>query len=137
MVTSTDSNPTLPEHQEYATVLAWGNRLGLLLLVLGFLSYVTGFLPGALPLTDLPRLWSLPLNEFLAQAQAPQGWGWLQVVDRGDGVAMVGILTLGCVTVVSYSFLVVRFLRTREHLRLWMALGEIAVTVVAALGWGL
>ncbi len=136
MVTSTPSTP-IDEHQEYATVLTWGNRLGLLLLVLGFVSYVTGLLPGTLPLNELPQLWSLPLPEFLAQSQAPQGWNWLTVAGNGDGLAMMGILTLGCITVVSYSFLVVRFLRTRETLRLWMALGEIAVTVVAALGWGL
>lgn len=136
MVTSTPSTP-IDEHQEYATVLTWGNRLGLLLLVLGFVSYVTGLLPGTLPLNELPQLWSLPLPEFLAQSQAPQGWNWLTAAGSGDGVAMLGILTLGCITVVSYSFLVVRFLRTRETLRLWMALGEIAVTVVAALGWGL
>jgi membrane glycosyltransferase len=43
-------------------VLQWGARIGLAAAVLAFALYVSGVLPGRVPLEELPALWSLPLT---------------------------------------------------------------------------
>lgn len=140
MVNSSAANaktqPTT-EQLEYAAIIAWGNRLGILLLLLGFGGMFSGVLPGVLSLEQLQQLWSLPLDEFLQQAQTPRGWGWLSHGGHGDALAMAGILLLGCVTLAGYTLLLVRFVQRREGVRALMALAEIVVTLVAALGWTL
>jgi hypothetical protein len=66
-----------PEQQRYARLLDWGTRAGLLLLVASFVAYVSGLLPGVVPVDRLPELWSLPVAQFQARTQMPGGWGWL------------------------------------------------------------
>src|SRR5690606_23203127 len=51
------------EAARYATLLDWGTRLGLLLLLITFASYLLGGLPPHVPLEHLPGAWHLPVEQ--------------------------------------------------------------------------
>jgi hypothetical protein len=67
--------------------------------VLSFVAYVSGLLPGVVPVDRLPELWSLPVAQFLARTQMPTGWGWLALLGHGDVLGLLGIALLAGVSV--------------------------------------
>ncbi|MEE2715788.1 MAG: hypothetical protein VX610_00055 [SAR324 cluster bacterium] len=124
-----------PEQIGYAQVVAWGNRLGVLVMLVGFVGYLGGFFPAWIPPDTLLEVWSLPLPEFLAQTQSSTGWGWLQHLERGDTLALLGIALLGGVTLAGYLLLFVRFLGERKWRQWGMVVVEIALIVLVAANW--
>lgn len=123
-----------PEQRLYAKWLDWGTRAGFLLLVATFLVYVLGGLPPAIPLDDLPKYWSLPVDEYLAATGAPTGWGWVARLASGDYLNFLGVAVLGGVTIVCYLRLLPEFLRRGERVFAAICAIEIVVLVVAAAG---
>jgi len=51
------------EQQRYATLLNWGGRSGLAILIVSFFAYVLGWLPAHVALEELPNVWALPVDE--------------------------------------------------------------------------
>jgi len=124
-----------PEQIGYVQVVAWGNRLGLTVMLVGFVGYLSGLLPARIPPETLLEVWSLPLPEFLVQTQSSIGWDWLQYLENGDTLALLGIALLGGVTLAGYLLLLVRFLGERKWRQLGMAVAEIALIVMVAANW--
>ena len=118
----------------YARWLAWGARLGLTALTLAFLAYVAGLAAPLIALEDLPRLWVLPLEPYLAASGAPTGWGWLGAVTKGDYATLAGIAMLGLVSVACYLRLLPALLRRGERVLAAIAALQIAVLAAAAAG---
>lgn len=128
-------SPRVSEEQHlYARWLEWGGRASLAVLILSFLAYVLGLLEPLVPLRELPRLWSLPVDQYLSAAGAPQGWGWLRLLDKGDYLNYAGIAMLGLTTVVCYARLL-PLLRRSQALHAWLALAQIVVLLAAASGF--
>src|SRR6185437_4844821 len=74
-----------------------GSRLGFVMLVAGFLAYVTGVLEEHVVVGQLPALWGLSLAEYLRATQAPTGWGWIAHLHKGEFAGLLGIAVLaGC-----------------------------------------
>lgn len=119
--------------RRFARWIDLGTRVALVLLVGGFLAYVTGLLPAHLPPEQLARFWGLPLQEFLAATQAPTGWGWLPLAGRGDYFNYVGIALLA--TIVAAAFLgILPLLARHARVHALIALLEIVVLLAAASG---
>jgi hypothetical protein len=118
----------------YASVLEWGTRVGLVVLVVSFACYLTGWLPGHVAPEDLPRLWSQPVGQYLAQTGSPSGWGWLPLLGRGDmlGLAGIGILA-GCSSVALLA-MVPLYVAQRERAFLVLCLLQVVVLAGAASG---
>ena len=72
------------EQLVYAGWLDAGTRFGLGLLVLSFAVYVSGVLPPQTGFDELPRLWILPVDRYLAATGLPSGWGWIALLGQGD-----------------------------------------------------
>jgi glucose-6-phosphate-specific signal transduction histidine kinase len=83
----------------------------------------------------LLEIWSLPLPEFLAQTHSSTGWGWLQYLENGDTLALLGIALLGGVTLAGYLLLFVRFLGERKWRQWSMVVVEITLVVLVAANW--
>ena len=133
---STDSDLRVdPEQLGYAQVVAWGNRLGVAVILVGFIGYLSGLLPARIPPDTLLEIWSLPLPEFLAQTHSSTGWGWLQYLENGDTLALLGIALLGGVTLAGYLLLFVRFLGERKWRQWSMVVVEITLVVLVAANW--
>ena len=123
-----------PEQQRYARLLDWGTRAGLLLLVASFAAYVSGLLPGVVPVDRLPELWSLPVAQFQARTQMPGGWGWLALLGHGDVLGLLGIALLAGVSIPCLLALVPIYAARGEKAYVAICLLEVAVVALAASG---
>jgi hypothetical protein len=110
------TNPpaTQAEALRYATLLEWGTRIGLVLLVFSFAAYVSGWYVPHVPLDRLPSLWGLPVNAFHEAARTPQSWDWQLILLHGDHANMVGIGVLAACSLPSLMALVPLFLKQRN-----------------------
>jgi len=126
--------PAAAEQLIYARWLAAGTNVGLVLLAAAFLVYSLGIVEPHIPHEDLPVLWTLPLEEYLDAADAPLGWNWLRLVDKGDFMNFVGIGFLALVSVLCYLRIFAEFVVRRERLYAAIALGQLVVLVAAASG---
>ncbi len=89
-----------PEQLRYALLLDWGMKLALAALVAGFAAYVSGLLPALIPLEALPRLWTLPVADYVRESGMATGWGWLALPGKGDVVMTAGIAMLAGISIV-------------------------------------
>lgn len=136
------STPTsLPNHTaqpveqlRYARLLDWGTRIGLVVLILSFAAYVTGLLPGHVPVGELPAVWGLPVAQYLAQTHTPTGWGWLGLLGHGDVLGLAGIAWLAGVSVACLLALVPVYARRGDRVFVAICMAEVLVVALAASG---
>lgn len=124
-----------PEQQRYARVLEWTSRLGLLVLVLSFVGYVTGLLAAHVPPADLPALWGQPVDRFIELTGSPRGWEWLRHLMQGDMAGLLGIAILAGGSVLCLLSLVPLFAARRDRAFVAISLAAAAVILLAASGW--
>jgi hypothetical protein len=97
------------EQMLYARILDWGMKAGLAFLIAGFAAYVAGALPLQVPLEELPRLWTLSAGDYLRESGTAGGWSPGAMFDRGDGLALAGVVFLAsvsipCLLVLGFSY---------------------------------
>lgn len=119
--------------QVFARWLDIGTKSSLVLLVAGFAVYASGLLPPHVPLEELPKLWALPLEQFVAATGAPRGWEWLALAGRGDYFNFIGIALLATTIIAGY-LRVLPLLAARERAFALIAALEIAVLLTSASG---
>lgn len=129
-----DNNHISVEQQRYATLLSWGSRSGLAILVVSFLAYVLGWMPAHVPLEQLPNVWNLPVNEYLKQTAAPTGWHWLTLLDQGDFASLVGIAWLSGSSLVCLIAVIPIYARRKDRVFVMLCLIALAVQLLAASG---
>jgi len=119
----------------YARGLRIGTALALGLIALETFAYFTGIVSPYIPFETLPRLWGLPMKDFLAAARVPAGWGWVALAGRGDYLNFIGIAVLASVTIACHLLLLAHFAGRRD--RVYAALVTLQVLVVAVAASGL
>ncbi len=118
----------------YARWLAWGARAGLAVLAAAFLAYAGGWAAPLIPLQELPSLWILPLERYLAESRAPTGWHWVAAATKGDYANLLGIAILGVVSMGCYLRLLPVLWQRGERALAVIAAAQIAVLAAAAIG---
>ncbi len=126
----------------YAKILEVGMYIGLMILLVTFVLYMTGIMAPAVPIELLPNYWVLPVHdyletinhEYLHRDHVVTGWGWLAVLGKGDFVNFLGIAVLSGVTIVCYVGILPTLLRKKQTAYLLMALAEVIILVLAASG---
>ena len=116
----------------YAHWVETGTQIGLAVLVATFLAYALGLAAPYVSLDELPRLWNLPVDRYLAATGAPGGWGWLGHVDRIDYMSYVGIILLALLSLLSYVRLLSALLASGEWLYAAMAAAQLLVLSLSA-----
>ena len=129
------ANPAVNEAQlRYARLLDWGTRIGLVLLLVSFVAYVSGLLPPQVALERLPELWNQPVHRYLALTGASTGWSWVTHLLHGDVLGLAGIAVLaGCSGLCLLSLLPLYRAR-RDTAYLLLCLAQVAVLLLAASG---
>lgn len=122
------------EQLAYAQVLDTGMKVGFLVLVASFAVYVSGLVSPHVPVTDLPRYWTLPVKEYLAATGIQGGWSWVAMLGKGDFMNFVGIALLSSVAIVCYAAITPIFFRKQDRIYAALAVAEVAVLVLAASG---
>jgi hypothetical protein len=123
------------EQLRYATVLGWGARLGLGVLIVSFAAYVLGLLESHVPVERLPEVWQHPVGRYLELTGMPTGWGWMALIHRGDIAGLAGIAILAGCSLPALLALVPLFHKRGDRTFALLCLAEVAVIVVAASGW--
>jgi hypothetical protein len=123
------------EQLRYATLLDWGTRAGLAVLLLSFAATVFGLVESHVPAARLPELWGLPVARFLELTGTPTGWGWLALVRRGDMAGLLGIAILAGSSVLCLLALVPLYRARGDRAFVAICLAEVAVVLLAASGW--
>ena len=118
----------------YANLLVIGVWLGIFIMLITYLIYVTGILSPHVDLTVIPQVWGKGVDEYLHITHTPNGWGWTALLSKGDFINYIGFSLLGLMTVVCYLVLLRGYLRDRNWIFATIAFLEIAVLTLAASG---
>jgi hypothetical protein len=118
-----------PEQQRYARVLDVCMKATLALLAATCAIYLFGALPPEVPLDELPRLWTLPVEEYLGAIAAEPGWHWATRLARSDALALGAIALVAGASFPCLALLAVDYARQRD----WAYLG-ITVSLIVLLG---
>jgi len=118
----------------YARWLDIATKAGFVISLVAFLLYAGQLLPAYVPVSELPRYWTLPVNQFVQATGAPSGWAWLGELGYGDGLNLLAIGLLGLVTPICYARLVPALVAERDWLQALLAVAQLAVLLAAASG---
>ena len=121
-----------PYQEKYATILSKFSNLGLFILVISYLGYISGFSEPFIPFSELSSYWSLPLGDFIEKSGAPVGWQWLDLLAFGDYQNFIGIALLSGVTIIAYGGLFLHFLKSKQRLFLSLVTLELFFLLLAA-----
>ncbi|MDD2702330.1 MAG: hypothetical protein PHH36_13990 [Sideroxydans sp.] len=129
-----DNSHISVEQQRYATMLNWGGRSGLAILIVSFLAYVMGWLPAHVALDQLPNVWTLPVDEYLKQTGSPTGWAWLSRLGEGDFAGLFGIAWLSGATLLCLLSVMPIYAKRRDFVFVIICIIALLVQVLAASG---
>lgn len=129
-----DSVHASPEQNTYADYLFYGCWIGLIIMLVTYLLYVTGILSPHVPLADMPLLWSKSVDNYLHTANVPTGWGWLRLLNRGDFINFIGIVLLAGLSIVCYLRIIPSLFRKGDKIMGCIAVIEVLVLLLAASG---
>ena len=131
----TESNNPVPAEQlRYARLLDLTSKVGFVALVAGYLAYVMGWLEEHVTVEQLPKLWNLPLAEYLIRTDSPTGWAWLAHLHKGEFAGLIGIAVLAGCSIVCLAAIIPMYVRRRDHVYAGICAAEIAVLLSAASG---
>ncbi|OGW58156.1 MAG: hypothetical protein A2Z09_01285 [Nitrospirae bacterium RBG_16_43_8] len=137
-----DRKKASEEQLAYAGVLNIGMWIGLALLVVTFIVYISGALPSYVPiekLSEIPKgsnvpYWGMRAHELNEAFNIPIGWGWTSLVGKGDYLNFVGIAMLGGLSILCYLVILPILIRKKDTPYVVIAMLEVAVLLLAASG---
>jgi hypothetical protein len=128
------NNKASEEQMAYARVLNIGMWLGLAVLVITFFIYLSGVLPSYVPIDDLPKYWTMRVHDYNVALNAPTGWHWTALIDKGDYLNFVGIAILSGLTILCYLVILPILYRKKSTAYVIIAIVEVLVLSLAASG---
>jgi hypothetical protein len=128
------NNKASEEQMAYAGVLNGGMWLGLAILVITFVVYISGILPSFVPIDDLPKYWTMRVHDYNVALNAPTGWHWTALVGKGDYLNFIGIAMLSGLTILCYLVIIPILFRKKDTAYVVLAVVEILVLSLAASG---
>ncbi|MDO9288609.1 MAG: hypothetical protein Q7T83_07450 [Thermodesulfovibrionales bacterium] len=137
-----DRKKASEEQLAYAGVLNIGMWIGLALLVVTFILYISGVLPSYVPIEKLSEIpqgsnvpyWGMRAHEFNQAFNVPTGWGWTSLVAKGDYLNFVGIAMLGGLSILCYLVILPILIRKKDTAYVAIAILEVLVLALAASG---
>ena len=118
--------------ERYARLLDILTRVAFAGSAIAFVLYLAGAPLPLIPPDDLPMLWSLPLEDYLALSGAPTGWAWLELLEHADYLCLAGLALFPCVVLLCDLAVLAPLVRRRERLMAALVAAQAAVLLVAA-----
>jgi hypothetical protein len=119
---------------DYAAVLGITSTIGMVLIAAGYIAYLSGLLPSAVPAEEVARNWHLKASEFHRAVHFPAGWDWTGYIGLGDVLSYASINYLALVTVICLVWIVPSFLREKDRIYTVLTILQVIVLVAAAAG---
>ncbi len=121
--------------ERYATVVQWGVRVAMTVLVVAYVLYLSGLLPACVPHHQLVQLWSQP-HRRLQEATGLSGWSWLGELGHGDMLSLLGIAMLAGLPILALGSILPAVWRGRDRLFAVTVALLMGVLLYAAVGMG-
>ena len=122
------------EQSLYARVLERWTLASAGLLLLSFAVYALGLVDPHVALERLPRLWSQPLEKYLALSGTHPGWAAVDRMGRSDALNVFCVGLLSSAPAISLLVLLPGLLRRRDWAHALFCIGLVAVLALAAAG---
>jgi len=118
--------------ERYARLVDLLTRIAFLASAAAFVLYLASVPVPLMAPEDLPQLWALPLEEYLALSGAPTGWAWLEFMGHADYLCLAGLALFPCVVLVCDLAVLGALARRRERLLAALVATQVAVLAIAA-----
>jgi hypothetical protein len=124
-----------PEQTLYARWLARGARVGLVVVLLGFVAQALPWWPAGSTPQEVAQLWGSSAAQVMQATGARAGWSWLARLPQADALSMAGIALLAGCSLPPLA-VALRSWRSRgDRAHAALAAAQIVVIVLAASGW--
>jgi len=133
-VTRAEAAQAPAEQVVYGNILLYGSILGIALMVITYILYLSSALSPYLPVQELPKLWGMKAHEFVKVTGVPTGWGWTAYLGKGDYLNYIGVALLAGLTILGYLVLLPAYIGKRDVPYTLIVVAEIIVLVLAASG---
>jgi hypothetical protein len=108
--------------------------IGLSLIVVGFVLYVSGVLPAFVTPRDVSQLWQLSSAEYQEATGIPLGWGWASSLGNGDIVSFSTLVLISLGAIACIAILSVAFFKKRNWPYAVIVVIQTCILVLAASG---
>jgi len=123
-----------PEQVRYANLLFYGSWGAIAILVITFGVYVTGIFDSYIPINEVSQYWSMPVSQYVHEANIPTGWGWATLLGKGDFLNFIGIALLAGMTIVCFVILFPFYLKQKDVPFMVIVVLEVLVLCLGASG---
>ncbi|MBG0775160.1 MAG: DUF1634 domain-containing protein [Desulfovibrionaceae bacterium] len=134
MTTEKSKIAPMQEQLTYANVLLWGGWLGIFLMIVSYLLYLSGVITPHVDILLVIQNWGHGVQEYLHVTDSPHGWAWVALLHRGDYLNFVGLVLLAVLTIICYLILFRGYVRKKEWAYAIICLAEVLVLSLAASG---
>jgi hypothetical protein len=118
----------------YAEVLHWIALIGLALLLVTFVLYVSGLIPPLVEPSEVPAMWHLSAEEYTEANNIPTGWAWIREIVHGDVLSFASLVLLASGTIICFIITLFSFLKDKDWIYSGIIILEIFVLLLAASG---
>ena len=127
--------PKAPAEQiTYANLLFYGSWGAIAILIVTFFVYVSGVFESYVPINEISQYWSMPVSQYVQEANIPIGWGWATLLGKGDFLNFIGIVLLAGMTIVCFIVILPYYLREKDIPFVVLIILEVLVLCLGASG---
>jgi len=123
-----------PEQLRYANLLFYGSWAAIAILIITFGVYVTGIFESYIPIHEVSQYWSMPVSQYVHEANIPTGWGWATLLGKGDFLNFIGIVLLAGMTIICFVILFPFYLKQKDVPFMVIVVLEVLVLCLGASG---
>jgi hypothetical protein len=123
-----------PEQVTYANLLFYGSWGAIAILLITFGIYVSGFFESYIPINEVSKYWSMPVSQYVHEANVPIGWGWASLLGKGDFLNFIGIALLAGMTIVCFIVILPYYVKQKDIAFVVLIILEVLVLSLGASG---
>lgn len=123
-----------PEQITYANLLFYGSWGAIAILLITFFVYVSGVFESYIPINEISQYWSMPVSQYVQEANIPIGWGWATLIRKGDFLNFIGIVLLAGMTIVCFIVILPYYIKQKDIPFMVLIILEVLVLCLGASG---
>lgn len=123
-----------PEQITYANLLFYGSWGAIAILLITFFVYVSGVFESYIPINEISQYWSMPVSQYVQEANIPIGWGWATLIGKGDFLNFIGIVLLAGMTIVCFIVILPYYIKQKDIPFMVLIILEVLVLCLGASG---
>ena len=130
-----DSNSNISASQLLLSKLFRGVVLiGFVLILAGFIFYVSGLFPSTIPVSKISSYWHLSAKEYVNTTKITPKWGWVKELGSGDVQSLASLVFMSLSAPVCLIVMAVAFLRERDRVYAVLAILQSIILIISASG---